>query len=103
MTIKGLILVAPVMEWEFCAPEKQNAAYWHGFDITYDYKQIINITDQRVILSDLLEYDVRGKYCEYLAKKIDAKLRIITAQRKHITSYEEPEVLVEAKRFLPTG
>lgn len=99
-TIKGLLLVAPVVEPAFCIPEHAALSYWNGFTFNYDYELIKIKVSKRLILSDLSEYDVRGKYCEYLSGKIDAELKEVTARRRHLTGYEEPDVLSAAESFL---
>lgn len=98
--IKGLLLVAPVVEPAFCVPEHRALAYWDGFTFNYDYERIRTKTTKRLILSDLSEHEVRGEYCKYLSGKIDAELKEVTAQRRHLTGYEEPDVLTAAKSFL---
>lgn len=98
--IKGLLLVAPVVEPAFCVPEHANLAYWKGFTITYDYGAVMDNTKKRLILSDLTEYDIRGEYCRYLSGKVSAELREVNARRRHLTGYEEPEVLSAAKSFV---
>lgn len=99
-TVRGLLLVAPVVEPEFCVPEHAHLAYWKGFDFNYDYEAVRRRAAQRTILSDLTEYEIRGEYSKYLSRKIDARLVEVTACRKHLTGYEEPEVLAAAKTFL---
>lgn len=98
--IKTLILVAPVMEPAFSPPEKMGLAYWQGFDFDYDYECIQKLANQRVVVSDLNEAELRGEYCRYLAEKISARLDEITAQRRHITGYQEPYVLQLVQEFV---
>lgn len=99
-SVKALLLVAPVVEPEYCIPEHAHLAYWQGFDFSYDYAKIAANAKVRMILSDLTEYEVRGEYCRYLSAKIDAQLREVNALRKHLTGYEEPEVLRAAKDII---
>jgi predicted alpha/beta hydrolase family esterase len=98
--VKGLLLVAPVVEPPFCIPEHKGLAYWDGFTFDYDYELIRSKAERRTILSDLSEYEVRGEYCKYLSGKIGAELKEVTARRRHLTGYEESEVLAAAKLFL---
>lgn len=90
----GLVLVAPVVEPAFCTdPEQKKLIYWKGFDFTYDYDAVKRCADKIAVLSDMQEYDLRGPYARYLAKKLDAALYEFTAARRHISGYQEPKVL----------
>lgn len=98
--IHGLVLVAPVIEERFRPDEIMNKAYWEGFSIAYDYKRIMSCTQNIIVVSDRIEYELRGEYCEFLAESLGARLDVITANRKHITGYEEPYILAVAKEFI---
>lgn len=89
--VAGLVLVAPAVEAEFRTGEPRN--FWQTFDITYDYKAIVDKTGFRTILSDSLEKEKRGPYLEYLSGKIDAQLAEGTAQEEHFCGDKEPTVL----------
>lgn len=98
--IAGLILVAPVMEPAFSPSSRAHLAYWKGFNFNYNYGLVRELAKCRIIMSDLNEKDLRGKYCSFLSKKLSARLIEIVASRKHITGFQEPHVLAVVKKVL---
>lgn len=98
--IRGLVLVAPVIEERFRPDSIRDKAYWRGFSISYDYETIKKCAETIIVVSDTLEYDLRGEYCQFLADSLGARLDVITAQRKHITGYVEPHIFAIAREFV---
>ena len=98
--IRQLILVAPVVEPAFRGPDyhTKKRAFVDTFDLSYDYKKVMQNAPGRIILSDNGEAATRKAYLEYLANQLQAPLLEADAHRNHFTGETEPFILNAASK-----